>query len=122
MLIRRQRLIIISSIGVPLLEHRGEGLVMEPISSTVPGCTAPYALGGPVVVSGPVAGDTPSNATCSYVFPDAPWYVWGDAANAQEFCANLDNTPGASSPAHSAFVSSRIQNRPFCSESIAAAR
>ena len=30
--------------------------------------------------------------------------------------------PLCASPAHSAFVSSRIQNRPFCSESIAAAR
>jgi hypothetical protein len=80
--------------------NTGVGLVIESISTTVPGCTASYADGNPVV-SGPVAGDTPANAFCTYSFPNITWYVWetdgGASGNAQAFCYTLAAEQGATS-------------------------
>lgn len=80
--------------------NTGVGLVIESISTTVAGSTASYADGNPVV-TGPVSGDTPANAFCTYSFPNVVWYVWetdgGASGNAQAFCYSLAAEPGGTS-------------------------
>jgi hypothetical protein len=87
--------------GTQTCWQTGQGLVIESVSDvTGLPCSATYALGQPVI-TGPVSGDTPSNAYCTYSFTTITWWVWdtdnGASGNAEAFCSTLAGTPGASS-------------------------